>query len=431
VVAQEKTLDAIVHSGHASRDFFNQDVLPKLLPGKVARQAKRKQIGHRGDLRLLSFKLRLEGEDPDDPRQASVTFGVPSIVEELYGRTYGGQPLIPSGGARAGAVYLPQHGCLVELFPATWRLPSLAAAMDPRRVARRLGNLIAPPNGLTAADVQIDIVRYRSQRTCVLRYATTDRQLIAKVYPPGGEAREVYQKLSVLTDPSAPLTVPAPVALVDDWDLLIMQQAPGRSLKTLIRPPVDAAAAEGMRVAARGLAHFHSIRLPTERHRTFDQQHELLSRRVARLHAGTSDVDRLRDLLHQIEAAFSHLPSAQPGLIHGDFKPSQVFINGPRAIMVDLDRACIGDPAIDLGAFVGVLHKKGLLEGRHGHGELAGIFLQEYTALAPQAGLAERARVFECMVLTRMAVSKFETPHRRAERPFDILNEAQACLQGL
>jgi Ser/Thr protein kinase RdoA (MazF antagonist) len=427
VVAQQRPLDAIIHSGWASRDFFNEEVLPALLPGKVARQAKRKQIAQRGGLTLLSFKLRLEGEDPDEPRQASVTFGVPGMVEQLYMRTYGGAPLVPAAGSNAGALHLPQHGCLVELFPATWRLPSLTAAMDPAQIAARLGDIVAsgmPP--------QVELLRYRSQRTCVLRYAAGDRELIAKVYPPGGQARDVYEKLLALSDPAAPLSVPLPVALIDDWDTLLMEQAPGSSLKSCIRPPVDdAEAARGMRVAARGLAHLHALRLDTERTRTFEQQFELLSRRVARLNDESSDADQLRSLLARIESVFTGLPRARPALIHGDFKPSQVFIDGDRAVVVDLDRACVGDPAIDLGAFAGVLHKKGLLEGRHGHGDLADLFLEEYMSVAPQDGLIQRAQVFECMVLTRMAVSKFETPHRRRERPFDILNEAESCLQGL
>jgi aminoglycoside phosphotransferase (APT) family kinase protein len=123
--------------------------------------------------------------------------------------------------------------------------------------------------------------------------------------------------------------------------------------------------------------------------------------------------------------------------VHGDYKASQVLIDGDRAVAIDFDRAARGDPALDAGCFVADLHRRAILTGRGGLRDLAGGFLEAYGARADVPGLVERARLARIVLLARLAVSAFRHgPHEYAESPATslsarLLREAQDCLGAL
>ncbi len=72
---------------------------------------------------------------------------------------------------------------------------------------------------------------------------------------------------------------------------------------------------------------------------------------------------RVAGLVDRIESRLGTLRAEPLCLIHGDFKPSQLLVAGERPALVDLDRACLGDPALDLGNFLAVLMKQVVLKG--------------------------------------------------------------------
>jgi aminoglycoside phosphotransferase (APT) family kinase protein len=44
--------------------------------------------------------------------------------------------------------------------------------------------------------------------------------------------------------------------------------------------------------------------------------------------------------------------------LHGDFKGTQVLIDAGRLAVIDLDSACVGDPAVDVGNMMADLHRE-------------------------------------------------------------------------
>jgi aminoglycoside phosphotransferase (APT) family kinase protein len=165
---------------------------------------------------------------------------------------------------------------------------------------------------------------------------------------------------------------------------------------------------------------------------------EKLQRRAALLRrAAPLLAEQVDALVAKIEPLVLDLGVASPTLIHGDFKPSQLLIDGNRVAIVDFDRACLGDPALDVGNFMAQFNKSALRTGRDYFRKLSEYFLARYQAQGQHSGLGERARLFQVMSLVRMAVRKFESsPHTYAQKGtssvhFSLLKEAAECLNRL
>jgi aminoglycoside phosphotransferase (APT) family kinase protein len=197
-------------------------------------------------------------------------------------------------------------------------------------------------------------------------------------------------------------------------------------------------AKESVRAAASALARFHRLGLETGASRSLDSEFAQLRRRALRLRIAAPQLARdVEILLRDISRFELGLPRENQCLIHGDFKPRQLLLDGVRVAVVDLDRVCLGDPAIDVGSFMATLHKKAVLERERHPGRLAPYFLEQYQACSPGSGVGDRARLFQAMVFVRMVVGGFErmprTYRRRgADWPhLSLLEDAAACIKAV
>ena len=100
--------------------------------------------------------------------------------------------------------------------------------------------------------------------------------------------------------------------------------------------------------------------------------------------------------------------------------------------------ASSGDPAIDVGNFMGSLAEYRLDIGDGSAlAELPELFLEEYLRESPDQSLAYRARLVECQTLVRKAARRFRhEAHSYARSPGSsmpdrLLGEAEACLANL
>jgi aminoglycoside phosphotransferase (APT) family kinase protein len=339
--------------------------------------------------------------------------------------------------------------CLVEAFPADLKLPALQAATDLGITQAWLPDARKAHGGGTAPlrVRAVRVLRYRPGRTCVLRYVLdgsdddTPTEVIGKVYPRGPKGAEVWQKMGALHALAGDvgITIPRPLARRDGSELIVMEQVPGMDLDgILIRSATEREAKEGVRAAASALASLHDLTLETQESRSLESELERLRRRVRRLHSAAPDLARdVEALLREISQFDLGLPQEGRCLIHGDYKPRQLLLDEDRMAVVDLDRACLGDPAVDVGSFMAVLHKKARLYRQEHLGRLAPYFLERYQACSPRSGLADRARLFQAMTLVRMVVGGFERSPRTygrkgaSWRHMPLLDDAAACLKAL
>ena len=121
---------------------------------------------------------------------------------------------------------------------------------------------------------------------------------------------------------------------------------------------------------------------------------------------GRGDVDAglARALWHRLGAAGEALPAAPSAMVHGDLHDGNVLVDldtGPRAALIDLERAAIGEGALDLGylgahGIAGAIVRNDLAAGRLAATIVAEAATREgiderCVALYTSAGLVEAA----------------------------------------
>ena len=404
---------------------LNEQALPALLPGERCDGVTIVSITYRpARMCMVMYAVRLSGSE--GRVFVLATFGKPDNIERAYQQHYEGREEMP-----LRAALLRELGCLIELFPADYLLPALPGALDAEAAA---ADLSLPC--LSA----VEVMHYVPRRRCLLRYIGDGVELIGKLYAPGPGASRAWALLRDLDTAQRAgrrLTV-APVAFLERRDLVVMERSDGAPLHRLLAAAPDGQAGPAVAQAGATLAALHALDVDVAFERSIAQELAHTRGRSDRLRlvepALAGEIDRVLDRVEPLLRAASAAPSC---FVHGDYKLSQVLIDGDRAVALDFDRAARGDPALDVGNFLADLHRRALLAGRDGLRDLAGAFLEAYGARAEVVGLAERARLAQIVVLSRMAMSAFRhAPHQYAESPATslsarLLREAQECLATL
>ncbi len=428
-------------------ELFNREVLPSTNPGLRATAVKRADVIYSpGRKCVIRYSLHLDGAPGTESRWAVVSFAKDDRLEAVFLSQYARNEGRTDRQA-SDAVYLPRYRCLVELFPQDWRLPSLPLAMQPEKVASVLRRASPDANHASAAySSEVKVLRYRPHYRCVFGYAMTPsakslQQMVGKIYPPGPEARQVWNAINILHPQRMELgvMVSRPLALEEEWNLVLMERAPGVSMKQLLidaRTPKEAAGLVSLAAAA--LATYHGLRFESPLVRSAQTELQKLRKRIDRLHLVAPSLAEQADaLLQRVEALAQGCTFGKSSFIHGDCKPSQLLIDQGRVAIVDYDMACLGDPAIDIGNFMAQFLKYALSTGQGHLRQLAPYFLAEYQARSSADGLAERAHLFQALSLVRMAVRTFQwSPHSYARKGQSspqvlLLREAAACLAQL
>lgn len=427
-------------------EFFNRQVLPTLCPGQavftgVAIEDMTYFAGRKCD---ILYSLQRGHRPVGESVLAVVTFTRDSRAERIYTRHYGAGVNSSVTATPSRAAYFPEYRCLVELFPADWGLPSLSRAVDGDNMASLLGQLGPYPENRSACRPKVDVLRYRPRLRCVIRYGWCSDQgqdsmrVVGKVYPPGPKAGQAWHALNTLhAQAMAGVIIPRPLRLVEDWNLVLMEYVPGRSMKQVLEGATARRHAEEvLQAAARTLAWIHSRNLVSEEVWSWETQLAHLRLLNTSIHLVAPDLaTKVHALLDHIAPLMQGLSVGTASCIHGDCKPSQFLMNEGQVALVDFDRACLGDPAVDIGNFIAALHKEAVRGQEYGR-ELASFFLAEYERCSGR-DLVDRVRLFRAASLVRMAVRSFKrSPYRYARNgcdslPVRLLQEATTCLAGL
>src|SRR5256885_13643874 len=167
--------------------------------------------------------------------------------------------------ARNGAAgHAPDLGVLFQLFPTDLRLPSLAVASDGAAMAPVLEGVLG--RGATARQVGVEVVRYKPEHKCLLRYdiawageetAELPRVVYGKVSRPStfDRVRHTLGCLGGASDAIA-FALPASLGVVPDLGMELMSRVPGVRLDTLVER-ADFADLCGR--AGAGLRQFHRL----------------------------------------------------------------------------------------------------------------------------------------------------------------------------
>jgi hypothetical protein len=121
---------------------------------------------------------------------------------------------------------------------------------------------------------------------------------------------------------------------------------------------------------------------------------------------------------------------------HGDCKPSQLLLDGPHAVLLDLDHVGMSDQAGDVGTFLASLRQLGVRwtrakpDGTSALTSLGTAFLESYLAARGDDTLRPRIRWQEAVALERKALRAWSrAPGSPTAR--DLVREANRCLDTL
>ncbi|WP_456429750.1 phosphotransferase [Rhodocaloribacter sp.] len=241
-------------------------------------------------------------------------------------------------------------------------MPFLAEALDPDVVRRRFRRFL-PRLGFTNARLHVDgarMVRHRPGRRCLIEYTLrierpdgfTPLVLLGKVRAKGLDKTTYWVTRTLWHDgfnetAADGIHIPEPIGCAPEFRMWLQRKAPGVTATTLLADPNARALAPRI---AEALYKLHtSDYAPPRRHTLADELrilHERLPLVAERRPAWRPRLERLLEACDRLGAS---LPKTPPRPIHRDCHPDNLLVDGPRLYFLDLDLACVGDPALDAG----------------------------------------------------------------------------------
>jgi len=307
----------------------------------------------------------------------------------------------------------------------------LPAALDRPVVEdrfRRVPELQSRFPGLRLRSLRV--LRLKPGRRCLIEYelAGPDRTaepvlVLGKVRSRGADRRTHALARRLIEcgfgpDSADGVSIPEPLGVVPELGLWLQARVSGRPATELLR------GGDGAHVAARLAEALHKLhRAPASlrRRHTTGEEIAILRERLQEIACARPEwAARLGRVAGACARAASALEAPAPALalIHRDFYPDQVLLDGERLHLVDLDLCSRGDPALDLGNFVGHMIEQALRE-RGDPSALdapAAALVDRYAERAGRA-VAAATTVYATLTLARLLGLSARFPERVATAP--------------
>ena len=247
-------------------------------------------------------------------------------------------------------------------------MPSIATALDPdeaqRQFEHRLGHLAGEDGSFQLREIRV--ARYKPGRRCVIEYDLERPEamtLLGKVRV-RRFGKSGYRLLSAFWDAGFDadaldgISVPEPVGTVSRFRMWLQRKVPGQAATELLATPGGVDLARRIAEAAHKV---HRAGVPTERRHTMADELRILHERLPAVgRAEPQWADRIERLLEACDRLGAATPEPKPCGIHRDFYADQVLVDGSRLHLIDFDLYCEGDPALDIGNFMGHLTEQSL-----------------------------------------------------------------------
>lgn len=318
-------------------------------------------------------------------------------------------------------------------------LPTLGLALDPVEARHQLKHHLPRLAGETAKFrvKAIHVVKHKPSKRCVVEYelrvqspglpARTE-MLFAKVRAKrfGKEGYRLQEKLwqaGFHSQSDDGISVPEPIGVIPRFQMWLQRKVNGTTATHLLSQP------EGVELAGRIAEVIHKLHLaqvPTERRHGMTDELRILHECLAKV---AQQKPELSKRLERIASACGDLGGALPEPrvcgIHRDFYPAQVIVasepadsrtaSSKRLYLIDFDLYCLGDPALDVGNFIGHMIEQGLRE----FGEASALAKQEqaledrFVALEGEA-MRTAVSVYTTLTLVRHVYLSTQAMHRES-----------------
>ena len=149
------------------------------------------------------------------------------------------------------------------------------------------------------------------------------------------------------------ISVPEPLGVMPRFQMWLQRKVPGLEATLKMSEPGGVALA---RRIAEALHKLHRASVPTERRHTIADELRILHEHLPQVAEVRPQIkERIERLLRGCERLAATLPDSRRCGIHRDFYPAQVMVQSKRLFLLDFDLYCEGDPALDVGNFLGHL----------------------------------------------------------------------------
>lgn len=251
-------------------------------------------------------------------------------------------------------------------------MPFLQAAVHPDDISRRMANAF-PDVFREGRLVEIQVKSYRPAKRCTIEYEWTSEQTTFRVSGTVDvESQEklwnaqqaIWQEFSG-SELQQGMSVVRPIGILPDLRMRLYVMAGGSQLPDLY------SGSDGPVIARRCallLHKFHSLPVPAPRKlRSVDELNLLRDHLTGAARIRPVWASRLERILDTSQKLISATPEPEPCLIHGNFYPEHVFMNGNTMTVSDPDSIAEGNPALDAGTMIGAI--KELALRKHGDPE--------------------------------------------------------------
>jgi len=253
-------------------------------------------------------------------------------------------------------------------------MPFLRWALDPSEAEIALNQHLQPlADGSGRLRLHaIHVVRYKRGRRCLVEYNIEAQDMDAGAGKIAllGKARArgldetTYEVVKSLWhsgwggDNSDGIRVPEPVGILPEFQMWLQRKIPGISTTQLL---LQSGGIEVARRVAEAIHKLHQANTHTNRVHTMADELQILRDYLSRVAAVMPQwTRRIDNLLVACERLGASVSEPEPTGIHRDFYPDQVLVDGPAVYLLDLDLYCKGDPALDIGNFIGHIREMSL-----------------------------------------------------------------------
>ena len=339
----------------------------------------------------------------------------------------------------------PEWAMHIQVSPLDAQFPQLVRLLDPRHVRDMLVAAHAA-SGVASDQPQPDrygvtSIRYLPSSCHVLRYdsldATKGGVVFAKLYTgeEGGRAfRVATQVADWLAEHGEGVTAVRPLAYVAEDRVVLYAGLSGAPLSEHLRRPGRGVARclERAGAALHALHHLpQAVAGPLQPH-DFTAEAWKAARASDYIPALLPSVGAAIDaLLDRTREVHERLPQEPPTFAHRDLKSEHVWLTPGQLTLIDFDRCCLADPALDVGKFFADLQCWYAAYDQSGLEQAQERFLAGYAPGAPEERLI-RARLYEALELVRMSVPRVPLfDHDWASRTVRLIARAQTVMNDL
>lgn len=219
-------------------------------------------------------------------------------------------------------------------------LPDLPAALDPALVGRMVGLQLGRP----------ELVKHKVGRRAVARYQVvspgrTHPPIFVKVFADERGLRSAEKTEAVRAALTGRVMIPRVLHIEEHGRVVILEGLAGDPLDVLLRTDDRAAGRAGL-----ALATLHGSSAQLEYRHTPDNELRATARQLAALRDTDSALDRAaQEIFQTIAQTLRALDPWRFLPAHRDCHPAQILVSAEAVGMIDLDEACLTEPAVDVG----------------------------------------------------------------------------------